>query len=95
MFEKILKIYPFNKEELMKAYMEDTLPEEILEKIGLKIEDTFLDNMKDLIKLLDKESQKLAFLYIVERLEYTSLKNGSYDKVKNLLDKFKEKIDKE
>ena len=95
MFEKILKIYPFNKEELMKAYMEDTLPEEILEKIGLKIEDTLFDNMKDLINLLDKENQKLAFLYIIERLEYTSLKNGSYDKVKNLLNKFKERVDKE
>nr|WP_310787960.1 helix-turn-helix transcriptional regulator [Fusobacterium nucleatum] len=93
-FEKILKIYPLHKEKLMKAYMEDTLPDEILKNIGLKIENDFLDNMKDVVKMLDKESQKMAFLYIIERLEYTSLKNGTYDKIKTMLDKVKERVEK-
>ena len=93
--EKLIKVYPLHKKKLTKAYLEEVLPDNIQKDLNLKIEDTFLDNMKDLIKLLDKENQKLAFLYIIERLEYTSLKNGSYDKVKNLLNKFKERVDKE
>ena len=83
------------KQRLLKAYLEEVLPDSIQKDLNLKIEDNFLDNMKDIIKMLDKESQKLAFLYIIERLEYTSLKNGTYDKVKNMLDKVKERIEKQ
>lgn len=93
--EKFLKVYPLYKQRLLKAYLEEVLPDSIQKDLNLKIEDNFLDNMKDIIKMLDKESQKLAFLYIIERLEYTSLKNGTYDKVKNMLDKVKEKIEKQ
>ena len=60
----------------------------------MDFENNFLDNMKDVIKMLDKESQKMAFLYIIERLEYTSLKNGTYDKVKTMLEKVKERVEK-
>ncbi|CAL7884740.1 hypothetical protein A2U10_01130 [Fusobacterium necrophorum subsp. funduliforme] len=94
MFEKIIKVYPLQEQTLTKAYLEEVLPERILKNIGLKIEDDFLSNMKNLIKMLDKENQKLAFLYIIERLEFTSMKNGTYDKIKKLLEEVKEKINK-
>ncbi|MDK4481960.1 helix-turn-helix domain-containing protein [Fusobacterium necrophorum] len=93
-FEKIVKAYPLQEQTLTKAYLEEVLPERISKKIGLKIENNFLDDMKNLIKMLDKENQKLAFLYIVERLEFTSMKNGTYDKVKNVLEEVKEKINR-
>lgn len=93
-FDKILKYYPLQKNRLIKSYLEETLPDEVQKEIGLKIENNFLDDMKNLIKMLDKENQKLAFLYIVERLEVTSIKNGTYDKVKSILEEVKEKINK-
>lgn len=92
MFEKLVKIYPLQEQKLTKAYLEEVLPERISKNLGLKIEDDFLNNMKNLIKMLDKENQKLAFLYIVERLEVTAIKNGTYDKVKNILEEMKRKI---
>lgn len=92
--EKILKYYPLQKNRLIKAYLEETLPDEVQKEIGLKIENNFLNDMKNLIKMLDKENQKLAFLYIIERLEVTSIKNGTYEKVKNILEEVKEKINK-
>lgn len=93
-FEKFLKAYPLYKQRLTKAYLEEVLPDSIQKDLNLKIENNFLDNMKDVVKMLDKESQKLAFLYIIERLEYTSLKNGTYDKVKTMLEKVKERVEK-
>lgn len=92
-FEKILKEYPLQKNRLIKAYLEETLPDEVQKEIGLKIENNFLNDMKNLIKMLDKENQKLAFLYIVERLEVTSIKNGTYEKVKNILEEVKKKVE--
>lgn len=93
-FEKILKYYPLQKNRLIKSYLEETLPDEVQKEIGLKIENNFLNDMKNLIKMLDKENQKLAFLYIVERLEVTAIKNGTYDKVKNILEEVKERINR-
>lgn len=90
--EKFIKVYPLYKQKLTKAYLEEVLPDSIQKDIGLKIEDNFLNDMKNLISALDKESQKLAFLYIIERLEITALKNGTYEKVKIMLEKAKEKI---
>lgn len=93
-FEKILKEYPLQKNRLIKSYLEETLPDEVQKEIGLKIEDNFLNDMKSLVKMLDIENQKLAFLYIVERLELTAIKNGTYEKVKGMLEEVKKKVDK-
>ncbi len=90
--EKLIKAYPLDEQKLTKAYLSEVLPEKILNNLGLKIEDNFLSDMKNLISALDEESQKLAFLYIIERLEITALKNGTYDKVKVMLEKAKEKV---
>lgn len=93
MYEKFIKIYPLYKQKLTKAYLEEVLPDSIQKDLNLKIEDNFLNDMKSLIGALDKESQKLAFLYIIERLEVTAIKNGTYDKVKVMLDKAREKVE--
>lgn len=91
--EKLIKAYPLYEQKFTRAYLEEVLPEKVLKNLNLKIEKSFSNDMKILIDALDKESQKIAFLLIVERLEYTALKKGNYDKIKHILEEIKSKVE--
>ena len=92
--KKILEVYPFEKEELIKAYCDDLLPDEA-KKYILKTNDKndFMEKIIMLIKDLEKENKKMVLLGIIEKLEYISLKNGKYELVKNILNEAKEKTE--
>lgn len=92
--KKILEVYPFEKEELIKAYCDDLLPDEA-KKYILKTNDKndFMEKLIMLVKDLEKENKKMVLLGIIEKLEYISLKNGKYELVKNILDEVKEKTE--
>lgn len=92
LYEKLIKVYPLYRQKLTKAYLEEVLPESIKKEMNLKVDESFLSDMKNLIYALDKENQKIVFLCIIEKLEYIALKNGTYDEVKVMLEKTKEKI---
>ena len=88
MIIRLLKVYPLQKKVLSKAYAEDVLKEL---NFGDITED-FLDSILGLVKTLDTEEQKNILNIILERIEYMSFKSGHYDKVKEMIDEAKGKI---
>lgn len=56
------------------------------------ITEDFLDSILGLVKTLDTEEQKNILNTILERIEYMSFKSGNYDKVKEMINEAKEKI---
>lgn len=52
--EKILRQRLLQKNRLIKFYLGGTLLDEVQKEIGLRIENSFLNDMKSLIKILDK-----------------------------------------
>lgn len=94
-FEKILEIYKFDNEKLIEAYCEEMLPEVVKKKM-IKTNENKCDILLEmflLISKMDKKIKKNIILSIIERLEYISLKEGKYDKIKNILDQAKEKTE--
>lgn len=94
-FEKILEIYKFDSEKLIEAYCEEMLPEVVKKKM-IKTNENKRDILLEmflLISKMDKKIKKNIILSIIERLEYISLKEGKYDKIKNILDQAKEKTE--
>lgn len=94
-FEKILEIYKFDNEKLIEAYCEEMLPEVVKKKM-IKTNENKRDILLEmflLISKMDKKIKKNIILSIIERLEYISLKEGKYDKIKNILDQAKEKTE--
>lgn len=93
MIIRLLKVYPLQKKVLSKAYAEDELPEDVLKELNFgDITEDFLDSILGLVKTLDTEEQKNILNIILERIEYMSFKSGHYDKVKEMIDEAKEKI---
>ena len=56
------------------------------------ITEDFLDSILGLVKTLNTEEQKNILNTILERIEYMSFKSGNYDKVKEMINEAKEKI---
>ena len=93
MIIRLLKVYPLQKKVLSKAYAEDELPEDVLKELNFgDITEDFLDSILGLVKTLDAEEQKNILNIILERIEYMSFKSGHYDKVKEMIDGAKGKI---
>lgn len=93
MIIRLLKVYPLQKKVLSKAYAEDELPEDVLKELNFgDITEDFLDSILGLVKTLDTEEQKNILNIILERIEYMSFKSGHYDKVKEMIDGAKGKI---
>jgi transcriptional regulator, araC family len=93
MIIRLLKVYPLQKKVLSKAYAEDELPEDVLKELNFgDVTEDFLDSILGLVKTLDTEEQKNVLNIILERIEYMSFKSGHYDKVKEMIDEAKGKI---
>ena len=93
MITRLLKVYPLQKKILSKAYAENELPEDVLKELNFgNITEDFLDSILGLVKTLDTEEQKNILNTILERIEYMSFKSGNYDKVKEMINEAKEKI---
>ena len=93
MITRLLKVYPLQKKILSKAYAENELPEDVLKELNFgNIPEDFLDSILGLVKTLDTEEQKNILNTILERIEYMSFKSGNYDKVKEMINEAKEKI---
>jgi transcriptional regulator with XRE-family HTH domain len=95
LFEKLLKTYPLDKKRLMKAYCDELLPDDVKDYIMPKEQkENFLGDLFELVKLMDKEQQKIIIFNIIERLEYLSLKDGKFELIKDILEQAKEKTEK-
>ena len=93
MITRLLKVYPLQKKILSKAYAENELPEDVLKELNFgNITEDFLDSILGLVKTLDTEEQKNILNTILERIDYMSFKSGNYDKVKEMINEAKEKI---
>lgn len=94
-FEKLLEIYPLDRNKLIKAYIESQLPQTIKQLLEQpKGKDDLIESLVPLLENLDKENRKIIFNTLIEKLEYISLKSGKYEEVKEELAEAKEKIDK-
>ena len=71
----------------------DAMRDERLKELNFgNITEDFLDSILGLVKTLDTEEQKNILNTILERIEYMSFKSGNYDKVKEMINEAKEKI---
>ena len=94
-FEKLLEIYPLDRNKLIKAYIESQLPQTIKQLLEQpKEKDDPIEYLIPLLENLDKENRKIIFNTLIEKLEYISLKSGKYEEVKEELAEVKEKTDK-
>lgn len=94
-FEKLLEIYPLDRNKLIKAYIESQLPQTIKQLLEQpKGKDDLIESLVPLLENLDKENRKIIFNTLIEKLEYISLKSGKYEEVKEELAEVKEKTDK-
>lgn len=94
-FEKLLDIYPLDKNKLIKAYIENELPQTIKKILEQPTgENNFIEPLIPLLENLDKENKKIIFNTLLEKLEYISLKSGKYEEVKEELIEAKEKTDR-
>lgn len=92
--EKLIKQYPLRKTELMKAYLNEIIPENETEYI--KSIFSKKDNIEDIYEMLfsrlTKEEKKFFLNNLVEKIELKSLKNGNYDEDKGQLELVKKLI---
>ena len=97
--EQILKVYPTHENELVQAYLEELLPENIAEKI-IKNNTLLLEtgNDKALVNYLmdnsTKEDRKAVLELMVLQRELEARKNGTYENRKAELEEMKKKIEK-
>lgn len=99
--EKLIKEYPLQKNELIDAYVEELLPDFVLEKI--KKVDNDLKAVKNneekelynlLFKGLEAAEQKEILNTLLERLEVLHFKKGTLEKNKKKLEVIKKAIEK-
>lgn len=88
--EKLLEVYPSinDKKKLLTAYINDLLPndtESILFNNSDTVEKFYLNFLKD----LSIEERKNIYTLILEKIEFFSLKNGTYENKKSEIEKAK------
>ena len=93
--EKLIKVYPLRKSELMGAYLKEVVPEdettyikEIFEKKE-KVDEIY----EVLLSKLTKEEKKDFLNNLVEKIELKSLKKGNYESDKEQIELVKKLID--
>ena len=95
--EKLVKEYPLQKKELIKAYVNETIPDFVIEEIKspyINNENIMIELYNIFLEKLDIKEQKDILRMIIERLEILSFRKGTLEEDKNILDEIKEKIDK-
>lgn len=95
--EKLVKEYPLQKKELIKAYANETIPDFVIEEIKspyINNENIMIDLYNIFLEKLDINEQKDILRMMIERLEIFSFRKGTLGEDKNKLDKVKEKITK-
>ena len=95
--EKLVKEYPLQKKELIKAYVNETIPDFVIEEIKnpyINNENIMIELYNIFLEKLDIKEQKDILRMVIERLEILSCRKGTLEEDKNILDEIKEKIDK-
>ena len=95
--EKLVKEYPLQKKELIKAYVNETIPDFVIEEIKspyINNENIMIELYNIFLEKLDIKEQKDILRMVIERLEILSFRKGKLEEDKNILDEIKEKIDK-
>ncbi|MHD0316280.1 helix-turn-helix transcriptional regulator [Fusobacterium ulcerans] len=95
--EKLVKEYPLQKKELIKAYVNETIPDFVIEEIKspyINNENIMIELYNIFLEKLDIKEQKDILRMVIERLEILSFRKGTLEEDKNILDEIKEKIDK-
>lgn len=95
--EKLVKEYPLQKKELIKAYVNETIPNFVIEEIKspyINNENIMIELYNIFLEKLDIKEQKDILRMVIERLEILSFRKGTLEEDKNILDEIKEKIDK-
>ncbi|WP_176893099.1 helix-turn-helix domain-containing protein [Fusobacterium varium] len=95
--EKLVKEYPLQKKELIKAYVNETIPDFVIEEIKnpyINNENIMIELYNIFLEKLDIKELKDILRMVIERLEILSFRKGTLEEDKNILDEIKEKIDK-
>ena len=95
--EKLVKEYPLQKKELIKAYVNETIPDFVIEEIKspyINNENIMIELYNIFLEKLDIKEQKDILRMVIERLEILGFRKGTLEEDKNILDEIKEKIDK-
>jgi len=95
--EKLVKEYPLQKKELIKAYVNETIPDFVIEEIKnpyINNENIMIELYNIFLEKLDIKEQKDILRMVIEKLEILSFRKGTLEEDKNILDEIKEKIDK-
>ena len=95
--EKLVKEYALQKKELIKAYVNETIPDFVIEEIKspyINNENIMIELYNIFLEKLDIKKQKDILRMVIERLEILSFRKGTLEEDKNILDEIKEKIDK-
>ena len=88
LLSKTLKLTKKEREQLFASM----LPKDIGEKLLSDKSDEFLDSLSVLLKLVGAEEQKNILNYIIEKIEYLSMKNGKIGEVEKLIEITKKEI---
>ncbi len=97
--DKILKVYPEYEKELVQAYLEELLPENIAERV-IKDNTLLLKDGTDkallnyLIENATKEERKAVLELMVLQRELAARKTGTYESRKDELEEIKKEIEK-
>lgn len=88
LLSKTLKLTKKEREQLFASM----LPKDIGEKLLSDKSDEFLDSLSVLLKLIGTEEQKNILNYIIEKIEYLSMKSGKISEVEKLIEITKKEI---
>ena len=94
--EKITDIYPNNKKELVKAYLEDVLPNGMSEMLveGAILKDKTEQKLLEyLLSLSTQKERKDLFELMLLQREMQARKNGTYEERKEELETIKKQIE--
>ncbi|MCB8563717.1 helix-turn-helix domain-containing protein [Fusobacterium ulcerans] len=103
LLEKIIKVYPEYKKELIEAYCDDNLPKIVIEEMKKpKQADKLIklikenDNLEYLYEILfqnlEIEAQKEILNSVIERIELLNFKNGTLEKEQEKIEMVKKAI---
>ena len=100
--EKVLDCFPFNKRELIEAYIEEYIPAPVCEELR-KRNEVVEQSIKNLdsqlvfdmfFKNLNVEERKELFTDLLEKFEYQSFKNGTIEKNREKIEIIRKEIEK-
>lgn len=94
MLEKLMKIYPLEKEILLNAYVNEVVPTEYIDIIkNNKETNNYNDIYNNIFKNLDVNSQKTILNIMLDKYKLILLEKDLYKSNTMIIDQIKEKID--